>query len=97
MACLLMACLLMAWENTDPLFARIEKLFVYEYTKFAVCSVLKTLRFEKTSNSFHVEPADTTDLIVLKDMKNKWPLPQYQIDRESYICNRYSHFGQGFF
>ena len=78
-------CLLMAWENSDPLFTRIKKLFVYEYTKFAVCSVLKTLRFEWTSNSFHVEPADTTDLIVLKDMKNKWPLPQYEIDRESYI------------
>ena len=90
-------CLLVGWENTDPVFARIEKLFVYEYTKFAICSSLEILRFEWTSNSFHVEPTDNIDIIVLKDMKNTWPLPQYEIDGEKYICSRYSHFGQVFF
>ena len=91
------ACLLIAWEYTTPVFAQIDKLFVYQYTKFAVCSSLETGAFEWTNNSFNVHKSDIRNIFVLKDLQNKWPLPMYEKFGESFICNRFSHFGQGLF
>ena len=91
------ACLIIDWEDNTPTFTKIEKLFVYAYTKFAVCSGLATQAFHWTSNSFDVESNNTCAIFVLKELKNKWPLPLYEIGGQSFICNRFSHFGQGLF
>ena len=91
------ACLLIAWEYTTPVFAQIDKLFVYQYTKFAVCSSLETGAFEWTNNSFNVHKSDIRNIFVLKDLQNKWPLPMYKKFGESFICNHFSHFGQRLF
>ena len=91
------ACLLTDWENTTPKFSKIEKLFVYDYTKFAVCHCLETQTFEWTSNSFHVEETNIWQIVILKNLMNKWPIPLYQINGKSMICNRYSHLTQGLF
>ena len=91
------ACLLIAWEDTIPVFAQIDKLFLYQYTKFAVFSSIETRTFEWTSNSFNVQKTDISKIDVLKDLQNKWPLPMYEKYGSSFICNRFSHFGQGLF
>ena len=91
------ACLLIKWDNTQPFFAKIEHLYVYDYEKFAVCSQLETQSYEWVTNSFRIEENAQQNLVVLKDLRNKWPLPIYECGGEKFVCNRYSHFGQGFF
>ena len=91
------ACLLIDWDNTRPIFVKIEKLFVFDYIKLAVCCKVETQIFEWVSNSFQIEEMEGMCVVLLKDLKNKWPLPIYECVGKKLVCNRYSHFGQGFF
>ena len=91
------ACLLMKWNNTVPIFAKIEKLFVYDYIKFAVCSDFDMQTFQWVSNSFKIAEGEGKTLVLLTELKNKWPLPIYEYSETKLVCNHYSHFGQGFF
>ena len=83
--------------NTRPIFGKIEKLFVHDYIKFAVCADIDTRTFQWVSNSFEIEEGEGKTLVLLKELKNKWPLPMYEYCGKKMLCNRYSHFGQGFF
>ena len=90
-------CLLLKWDNTQLFFAKIEKLFVYDHLKCAVCCTIETRQFEWRNNSFEIIEMENKELVMLKQLQNKWPLPIYEIVGKKYVCNRYSHFGQGFF
>ena len=52
---------------------------------------------DNTSNSFNVQSNDTCAIFVLKELKNKWPLPLYEIGGHSLFVTDSCHFGQGFF
>ena len=91
------ACLLTGWDNTQPFFAKIDKLFVYDYTKFAVCGTLERQTFQWVSNSFKIEETLEEKLVIFNELRNNWSLPIYECCRKKIVCNCYSHFGQGFF
>jgi hypothetical protein len=91
------ACLLIGWESNFPLFAEIESIFVFEKTKFVVVRVLHTQYFESKANAYAVKVSNLRKLILFKELRNTWPLPQYDIGGTTLITNRYAHFSGGHF
>ena len=85
------ACLLESWEDNVPKFLSIEALLVVNWMKLAVCKILDTEEFVWQRNAFKVKQTDNSKVVDLAQLKNKWPLPIY----DSFVTNRYCHFGQG--
>lgn len=90
-------CLLVSWEENWPCFSKINDILIQEDKRLLVCSKLITVQYNWRVNAYQVEDADVENVLILDDMKNRWPVPEYTIGKERYIVNRHAHFGGGFF
>ena len=90
------ACLLIGWDDKEPIFGQIKRICIYKELKFFVVNVLSTCYYDWKFNAYEVEMNETIRIILHRNLRNKWPVPMYIINGLKLITNRYCHFGSGF-
>ena len=89
--------LLLDWTMNIPSFAIIVGIYVHDFKKIVFCRMLKTQEFQWKCNAYKVTETNQHEVCLITKLKNRWPLPVNEVDGDSYIMNRYYHFGQGYF
>lgn len=90
-------CIMVDWPQNWPNFCRIEELYVLEPWKLALVTKLYTKEYNWRVNAYSVDDTEETDVILLDDLVNPWPIPAYRIGLDTLLVNRNAHFGGGFF
>ena len=80
-----------------PSFAVIVGLYVHDFKKIVICRMLETQEIQWKCNAYKVTETNQHEGSLITKLENRWPLPVYQVDGNSYIMNQYCHFGQGYF
>ena len=89
--------LLRSWDELNtPSFMEIKDICVFRNLKFFVVVEWVTCYYEWESNSYIVEEGGEKDLVLVRNIKNPWPLPMYCSRNVKLITNRACHFGSGY-
>ena len=78
------AALLLDWTINVPSFAIIVGLYVHDFKKIAMCRMLETQEFQWICNAYKVTETNQHKVCLITKLKNRWPLPVYEVDDNSY-------------
>ena len=81
--------MLLDWTMNGPSFAIIMGLYVDDFKKIAICRKFETQEFQWKCNAYKVTETNEHEVCLITKLKNRWPLPVYDMDGDSHIMNRY--------
>ena len=89
------ACVL--WACDPPEFLVVNRILVHRSKYFAIVKQASSEYYDWRKNSYVVTIGHEDRIVLFKELRNKWPIPMYDIDGLKYVTNRYSHLTPGFF